>query len=290
MTPERQVFYQIADWDVYPDRLLLKSGEKEVHVHDKNMQVLLTLIRANGEVVTKDQFFSEVWKDTVVTESSLNRAISELRKILDSNEGEESQIQTISKKGYRLTKKPKIKTIRSNKSRKALFLGFLVLVAGLTVSAYFIERSEKKLLVTLSPDGQKVVYFKKEALHYTLFLEDFSTQSIVTLDEGLSPESLAIAWSPDSDNVIFNATEESKPYYSIKICSAAEEEPVFISFAKDDYLHQTHSVPKDLDKPIQSVEFREYSMNENKIHHIFLNEQDTIKVLFEDKLITSFGW
>src|ERR1700737_2791985 len=60
--------------------------------------VLMVLIEAGGELVTKDEILSRVWPGMVVEEHSLQFHISALRKVLGEDRG---FIKTISGRGYR---------------------------------------------------------------------------------------------------------------------------------------------------------------------------------------------
>lgn len=61
-------------------------------------EVLATLVRANGRVVSKDELFSQVWSGTVVEDNNLQVQVSLLRKWL----GDKQVIQTVPRRGYRL--------------------------------------------------------------------------------------------------------------------------------------------------------------------------------------------
>jgi TolB-like protein/DNA-binding winged helix-turn-helix (wHTH) protein/Tfp pilus assembly protein PilF len=67
------------------------------------MEVLLCLAKRGGEVVSKEALFQEAWSGTHVTDDALTKCIGELRRILHSNRGESPLIETIAKRGYRLT-------------------------------------------------------------------------------------------------------------------------------------------------------------------------------------------
>jgi len=60
--------------------------------------VLMVLIEAGGELVTKDEILSRVWPGMVVEEHSLQFHISALRKVFGKDRG---FIKTISGRGYR---------------------------------------------------------------------------------------------------------------------------------------------------------------------------------------------
>jgi TolB-like protein/Flp pilus assembly protein TadD len=66
------------------------------------MQVLLSLARRPGEVMTRKMLIQAVWAGTYVTEDVLTRSISELRKIFADEVRTPRYIQTIPKSGYRL--------------------------------------------------------------------------------------------------------------------------------------------------------------------------------------------
>ena len=79
------------------------------------MSVLITLAERDGNVVTRDEIFNDVWGDVVVTDESLTRCISELRQALGDNRGQPKFVQTIPKVGYRL-----VEPVRSVASVQAI--------------------------------------------------------------------------------------------------------------------------------------------------------------------------
>jgi predicted ATPase/DNA-binding winged helix-turn-helix (wHTH) protein len=78
-------------------RELLADG-MVVPIGSRALDILMTLIEARGELVTKDELLSRVWPRTVVEENTLQFQISAIRKLL----GEDRDfIKTISGRGYR---------------------------------------------------------------------------------------------------------------------------------------------------------------------------------------------
>jgi tetratricopeptide (TPR) repeat protein len=68
------------------------------------MDTLLFLLERRGEVVSRDEILRTVWGAGVHVETnSLERQISDLRKILDEGNGGKSHIETVPKRGYRFT-------------------------------------------------------------------------------------------------------------------------------------------------------------------------------------------
>src|ERR1700682_4473609 len=97
----KRELYEFGPFRVDAEReLLLRAGES-VTLTPKAFQILLTLVRLSGELVSKDEIMKAVWPDTFVEETNLTRNIFSLRKAL----GESPQNQyiiTVSGKGYRL--------------------------------------------------------------------------------------------------------------------------------------------------------------------------------------------
>jgi DNA-binding winged helix-turn-helix (wHTH) protein len=49
----------------------LRRVNEEVRVTPKSLSVLLLLVERAGEIVTKDEIFRAVWRDTAVSDSAL---------------------------------------------------------------------------------------------------------------------------------------------------------------------------------------------------------------------------
>jgi DNA-binding winged helix-turn-helix (wHTH) protein len=81
-----------------PHRRELRADGVAVELGSRAFEILMVLIEARGALVTKDEFLSRVWPDTVVEENNLVVQISALRKAL----GEDRDfIRTVSGRGYR---------------------------------------------------------------------------------------------------------------------------------------------------------------------------------------------
>lgn len=68
----------------------------------KTMEVLLCLVRAGGDVVTREQLVAAVWQGGFVTDDVVTRAIGQLRRLFEDDSAEPRVIETIRKRGYRL--------------------------------------------------------------------------------------------------------------------------------------------------------------------------------------------
>jgi DNA-binding winged helix-turn-helix (wHTH) protein len=97
--------FQLENWLVEPvsNHLhCLSSGERR-RLEPRLMHLLCILASAPGTVFSRDQLIRMIWPRVVVTENSLTRAVSELRKILESTGADKTIIHTIPKTGYRLS-------------------------------------------------------------------------------------------------------------------------------------------------------------------------------------------
>lgn len=95
--------FRVGDFLVRP-RLnqVVKPTGRTARVQPKIMEVLVALAGRAGEVVTREELFATVWKETHVSEHALARAISALRKLFGDDRARPRFIETIPKTGYRL--------------------------------------------------------------------------------------------------------------------------------------------------------------------------------------------
>ena len=94
--------FRLGAFLVLPDRNRLSRENREVTIEPRLMQVLVYFAGRPGEVVSREQLKSTVWQDPFMGEDSLNRAISDLRRILGDDTTTPHYIETIRKVGYRM--------------------------------------------------------------------------------------------------------------------------------------------------------------------------------------------
>jgi predicted ATPase/DNA-binding winged helix-turn-helix (wHTH) protein len=89
---------QFGRFRLHGRRRELLAGGVAVPIGSRALDVLLVLIEARGELVTKDELMNRVWPNTFVEENTLHFQISAIRKML----GEDRDfIKTIAGRGYR---------------------------------------------------------------------------------------------------------------------------------------------------------------------------------------------
>ena len=86
------------------ERQLLRAG-KAVTLAPKAFDVLLLLVRHNGEILEKSALMKQLWPDTFVEEANLNVHVSAIRKAIGESAHRPRYIATIPGRGYRFTAK-----------------------------------------------------------------------------------------------------------------------------------------------------------------------------------------
>lgn len=99
--------YSFAGFRLEPDGTLFR-GRTVVHLPPKELAALELLLSHAGQVVTTQQLRTELWGDAHVTPDSILKCISSLRVRLEP----EDCIQTVYKRGYRLSAEVRRREVR----------------------------------------------------------------------------------------------------------------------------------------------------------------------------------
>lgn len=88
------------------DRRDLTRDGRLVPLRGRAFDLLLSLLEADGRLVTKDELMENVWPGVVVEENNIQVQISTLRKALADETGEQRWIVTVPGRGYRFLRDP----------------------------------------------------------------------------------------------------------------------------------------------------------------------------------------
>ena len=94
------MIYEFLDFQLDPRSRVLTRHDETVPVTAKVFDMLLLLIRQQGQVVTKEEFFKTIWPNTAVEEANLSQNIFVLRKLLGEKESGQKIIHTHTGAGY----------------------------------------------------------------------------------------------------------------------------------------------------------------------------------------------
>jgi DNA-binding winged helix-turn-helix (wHTH) protein/Tol biopolymer transport system component len=97
------VLYSFGPFLLSPEQMVLSVDGNVVPVPLKALKTLLTLIEHGGEVVSKQVLIEAVWPDSYVEEGNLTQNIFLLRRQLGKAPEGQDYIETIPRRGYRLT-------------------------------------------------------------------------------------------------------------------------------------------------------------------------------------------
>ena len=95
--------FRVGDWVVEPARDLLVHGDEQTKIEPRTMEVLRRLARQPGAVVSQAELEADVWAGVIVTSQSVYQAIAQLRRVLGDNSRTPTYIETVPRRGYRLT-------------------------------------------------------------------------------------------------------------------------------------------------------------------------------------------
>jgi DNA-binding winged helix-turn-helix (wHTH) protein/TolB-like protein/tetratricopeptide (TPR) repeat protein len=93
--------YAFGDFRLDPAEGALYRQNRLIALTPKAFDTLLVLVRHAGHVVSKEELMQQVWPDTFVEDGNLNVHIFALRKVLADNDGDQTYIETIPRRGYR---------------------------------------------------------------------------------------------------------------------------------------------------------------------------------------------
>ncbi len=83
---------------------ILQCGEVQIRLRPKTLSVLVALIEQQGEVVSTTDLRRMIWGNGPGNEAGPKQCIRELRQMLDNNAQDIRLIETVGRRGYRLTR------------------------------------------------------------------------------------------------------------------------------------------------------------------------------------------
>lgn len=94
---------KVGAWTVSPGLNAIERGDRSLRLEPRAMDVLVYLADRSGDVVSVEDLLGAVWKGVIVGDGSVYLAIKQLRQALAAPGDETVYIETIPKRGYRLT-------------------------------------------------------------------------------------------------------------------------------------------------------------------------------------------
>jgi Tol biopolymer transport system component/DNA-binding winged helix-turn-helix (wHTH) protein len=224
----------IADWEVLPDRHVVRRDGHEHALEPRLMQVLVHLASRPGEVVPRAELLRLVWGGTVVQEEALTQAVSRLRSILGDSSRESAIIETVPKSGYRMVATvaplsvvdgPDAATTPGPRrwpwvAAAAAVLGALLVMSltrrdappvGLLDTEPVTTLPGDEIQPAMSPDGMFVVFtWRPEgADDFKLHRKRTGSEERVALTDEPGRE-FSPCWSPDGERIAFARSRDGE--------------------------------------------------------------------------------
>jgi len=96
---QARLVYEAAGWEIDASRRELRLRGAPVPVGSRAFEVLETLVKSAGQLITKDDLMERVWPGAIVEENTLQVHIYAIRKALGADR---TLLRTHSRRGYRL--------------------------------------------------------------------------------------------------------------------------------------------------------------------------------------------
>jgi len=87
---------------VRPSLSEVVAGDQTIRLQPRVMQVLVALVRAKGEAVTRDELLASCWGGLAIGDDAINRCIQRLRRLAEVEASGAFAIETLPRIGYRL--------------------------------------------------------------------------------------------------------------------------------------------------------------------------------------------
>lgn len=104
---------RFGDLEIDVTRGRLTRGGEECRLRQRSFEVLAYLIDRRDRVVSKQELFDSVWRQTAVTDDALVQCIKEIRRALGDDFQNPRYIRTIPKVGYRFIASPDAAPLRT---------------------------------------------------------------------------------------------------------------------------------------------------------------------------------
>ena len=237
--------FSLGDLSVRPSLREAGVGGSYETVEPRVLQVLVALVRAAGDVVSRDRLIEQCWGGRLVGDDAINSSIAKVRSLAALTTPAAFEIETIPRVGYRLHARtavtpeaaPAPPTAESNGSktpglrvRRWIFVVSLSLAALIAGLAWRFFKADKSLDWTvveshqpfigaslierypaISPDGTMLAYsagpnLTSRQIYLRLFKGDSSIQLTHEQFDATSP-----AWSPDGTTIAYSVFQDGHP-------------------------------------------------------------------------------
>lgn len=208
-------------WSLNPKLQTIFDGEVERELEPLLFKILSYLIINKDEIITRQDLIDDVWCQHYVDDNAINRAMSELRKVLKSEVQRGLVVKTHYRKGYSFFLEPEVIYYKEelsalgqvnafkdtpNEKQKKLIVLIAVLILGVFSSIYLFQ-----ILPNQSSLNEKDTLLKVETKSPNIVEKKFNEETLSWLQGVYSRMIL----SPDNSNVALSFLEEEQSYSAL---------------------------------------------------------------------------
>jgi len=100
--------FSFGDIIVDPNKVKLSKNAQPIECEPRVFELLVYFCQHPQKAISREELLAHVWSGRIVSHAAINRAIGELRKVIEDNPSTPQWLITISKVGYRLTVVPTV--------------------------------------------------------------------------------------------------------------------------------------------------------------------------------------
>lgn len=115
--------YRFSDCCLDTDRYIFQRGGKDVHLEPQVFELLSCLVRAAGELITRETLLSEVWKGLHVSDAAIDARINAARRAVGDNGRSQRIVVTVARRGFRLASAVTVESSDADQDRPAALRG-----------------------------------------------------------------------------------------------------------------------------------------------------------------------
>ncbi len=95
--------FRFGPFELDPESGELRKSGRKIHLQEKPLQILITLLEQRGTMVSRKVLRQRLWPaETFVDfDNGLNTAVSKLREVLGDSAEEHRYVETLARRGYR---------------------------------------------------------------------------------------------------------------------------------------------------------------------------------------------
>ena len=230
--------YCFDDVEIDVSNLRVTVASEIRPLEPKSFRLLLFLVENPGRALTKEEIMAAVWPDATVSDNSLARAVTQIRKVLEDDPKSPKYIETVPTVGYRFVGQckddqiepdPRVAPTEVPRSRRAAITaaciacgvlaigaalwalrstGRLAAAPGNTRVVQLTDQPGEELYPSLSPDGESFVYASRVSGNWDIYSQRVGGKNPVNITQDSRRDDTQPAFSPDGQHIAFRSERE----------------------------------------------------------------------------------